>query len=78
MKQDQEGRIVREAVESSVIHAMGYDADLAVLEIEFVSGQVYRYHFIPRRIWTELRNAPSKGGYFASVIREKFPVTRLP
>ncbi len=77
-KQDHEGRIVREALESSVIHAMGYDADLALLEIEFVSGQVYRYHFIPRRIWTELRNAPSKGSYFANDIREKFPVTRLP
>jgi len=71
------GGIARETVDSSVIHAMGYDADLALLEIEFVSGDVYRYHFVPRRIWTELRNAPSKGAYFANVIREKFPTARV-
>lgn len=71
------GGIAREAVDSSVIHAMGYDVDLALLEIEFVSGDVYRYHFVPRRIWNELRNAPSKGAYFANVIREKFPTSRL-
>ncbi len=42
-------------------------------EIEFVSGDMYRYHFVPRRIWSEPRAAPSKGAYFANVVREKFP-----
>ena len=71
------GGIARETVDSSVIRAMGYDTDLALLEIEFVSGDVYRYHFVPRRIWNELHHAPSKGAYFANVIREKFPTSRL-
>jgi hypothetical protein len=70
-------RITREVVESSVIHAMGYEDDLALLEIEFVGGDIYRYHFVPRRIWNELRNASSKGAYFANAIREKFPTTRI-
>ena len=35
----QERRIVREAVESSVIQAMGYDDDHALLEIEFVAAK---------------------------------------
>jgi len=73
----QAGGIARETVESSVIQAMGYDADLALLEIEFVGGDIYRYHFVPRRVWNELRNAPSKGAYFTNAIREKFPTTRL-
>jgi hypothetical protein len=77
-KRHQEPRITREVVESSVIHAMGYDDDLALLEIEFVSGDIYRYHFVPRRVWNELRNAPSKGRYFANVVREKFPTSRAP
>ncbi|MES2254171.1 MAG: KTSC domain-containing protein [Pseudomonadota bacterium] len=77
VKQDRAGGIVREIVESSVIRAMGYDADLALLEIEFVSGDLYRYHFVPRRVWNELRNAPSKGAYFANAIREKFPTARV-
>jgi hypothetical protein len=71
------GEIVREPVESSVIRAIGYDADLALLEIEFVRGDVYRYHFVPRRIWNELRHAPSKGAYFTNAIREKFPTARM-
>ena len=74
---NQAGDIVREPVDSSVIRAMGYDDDHALLEIEFVSGDVYRYHFVPRRVWSELRNAPSKGAYFANAIREKFPTSRM-
>ena len=74
---NQAGEIVREPVDSSVIRAIGYDADLALLEIEFLSGDVCRYHFVPRRIWNELRLAPSKGAYFANVICEKFPTARL-
>lgn len=77
VKRNHTDKIAREMVASSVIQAMGYDADLALLEIEFVSGDVYRYHFVPRRIWNELRHAPSKGAYFANAIREKFPTTRL-
>ena len=73
---DRAGGIAREMVDSSVIHAMGYDDDHALLEIEFVSGEIYRYHFVPRRVWIELRNAPSKGAYFTNVIRERFPTTR--
>jgi len=73
----QAGGIAREMVDSTVIQAVGYDDDHALLEIEFVSGDVYRYHFVPRRVWSELRSAPSKGAYFSSVIREKFPTTRV-
>jgi hypothetical protein len=58
-------------------HAIGYDDDHPLPEIEFVSGDVHRYHFVPRRIWNELRHAPYKGAYFANVIREKFPTARM-
>jgi hypothetical protein len=74
---DRAGGIAREMVDSSVIHAIGYDDDHALLEIEFVSGEIYRYHFVPRRVWNELRHAPSKGAYFTNAIREKFPTTRM-
>lgn len=77
VKRNHTDKIAREMVASSVIQAMGYDADLALLEIEFVSGDVYRYHFVPRRVWNELRHAPSKGAYFSDAIREKFPTARM-
>ena len=69
--------IERAPVESSVIQSVGYDAEHAVLEIEFVSQQVYRYHFVPRSTWNGLMRAASKGRYFDGHIREKFPTTRL-
>ena len=37
--------MARAPVVSSVIQSIGYDAEHAVLEIEFVSQRVYRYHF---------------------------------
>lgn len=70
--------IARAPVDSSLIRSIGYDADHAVLEVEFVSGQVYRYHFVQRRTWNELMQADSKGRYFDAHIREKFPTARLP
>jgi hypothetical protein len=48
-----------------------------LLEIEFISDEIYRYHFVLRRIWNERRNAPSNGAYFANFIREKFPTARM-
>jgi hypothetical protein len=70
--------IARAPVNSSVIRSIGYDADLAVLEVEFVSDQVYRYHFVLRRTWNELMQAESKGRYFDAHIRQRFPTARLP
>jgi hypothetical protein len=69
--------IARRPVESSVVRSMGYDHSHALLEIEFVSGRVYRYHLVPRREWRGLLGAPSKGRYFDAHIREKFPTTRM-
>ena len=75
---ERERGIERAPVVSSVIRSIGYDADHAVLEVEFVSGQVYRYHFVQRRTWNELMQSESKGRYFDAHIREKFPTARLP
>ena len=69
--------IARAPVVSSVIRSVGYDARHALLEIEFVSDRIYRYHLVPRRIWGELMRAPAKGHYFDRAIRGKFPTGRL-
>ena len=69
--------IARRRVVSKVVRSMGYDPSHAVLEIEFVSGRVYRYHMVPQREWDGLLGAPSKGRYFDARIREKFPTTRM-
>lgn len=59
-------------VESSSIRSMGYDPDNRRLEIEFMNGRVYRYARFPARIYHRLMKAPSKGGFFTTVIRPNF------
>ena len=70
-------QIARRAVNSSMMLSAGYDDAHAVLEIEFVTGHVYRYHAVPRRDWQGLMDAQSKGRYFDANIRDKYPMKRV-
>jgi hypothetical protein len=63
----------REPVRSSVIAAIGYDADTAVLEVEFVSGDLYRYFAVPPSVHRELMGADSPGAYFNRHISDRYP-----
>ena len=67
-------RLRREPVdESSVIEEMGYHVTTKTLEVKFrKKAVVYRYFYVPRRVWEELRQAPSKGHYFNENIRTKY------
>jgi hypothetical protein len=69
--------IARRPVISSMMQSAGYDDAHAVLEIEFVTGTIYRYHAVPHRIWRELLEAESKGRYFDACIRDKYPTIRV-
>jgi predicted dinucleotide-binding enzyme len=73
----EEPSIPRVPVESSALRSVGYDDDLAVLEIEFVSGEVYRYHAVPRAVHRELMDAESRGRYFVERIRDVYPTARV-
>lgn len=64
--------------DSTAIVSAGYDPAIAVLEIEFAGGGVYRYSLVPPRIWRELREAESAGRYFAEAIRDRYPEEWLP
>ena len=68
----------REGFASSVIASAGYDAAVQTLEVEFVSGEVYRYRLVPRRVWRELREAESAGAYFSAAIRGRYPEEWMP
>ncbi|GAA1523681.1 putative dinucleotide-binding enzyme [Microbacterium ginsengiterrae] len=70
-------RIERVPVESSALRSVGYRADLAVLEIEFVSGDVYRYHAVPASVHDALMDAESHGRFFLDRIRDVYPTTRV-
>ena len=64
----------RQAVVSRTVRSIGYGA--GTLEIEFVSGNVYRYLDVPEDLYRELMSAQSIGTFFNERIRDSFRVRR--
>ena len=67
----------REPVSSGSIAAIGYDDDTETLEVEFVSGAVYRYRGVSQDVFEDFRQAPSKGAFFNQHIRDAYPWEQL-
>jgi hypothetical protein len=67
----------RSRIDSTVIASAGYDAGTAVLEIEFTSGDVYRYFAVPPSVHRGLLSADSAGRYFARHIRHVYPTEQV-
>ena len=62
----------RTKLESRAIVSAGYDAASRTLELEFASGRVYRYEDVPHATYDLLLRSPSKGGYFARMINDRY------
>ena len=67
----------RRPVRSSVIAALGYDQATNTLEVEFVSGKVYRYFMIPAETYDALLTADSLGREFNENVRDRYPSEEL-
>ena len=65
----------RVRVESSVFASVGFEA--GTLEVEFVSGAVYRYLDVPAARYAELRWAESHGTYFNEHIKDNYEYVRV-
>jgi hypothetical protein len=63
---------ISHAPESSSLAALSYNADQQVLEIEFRSGETYRYFDVPATDYEALLAAESKGRHFNAHIRNRF------
>jgi len=63
----------RQPLKSSVVSSAGYDPSTAMLELEFASGDVYRYFAIPPSLHRALIEAESPGAFFNQNISEKYP-----
>jgi hypothetical protein len=63
----------RTPLRSSVLRSAGYDTATAVLELEFASGDVYRYFAVPPSMFKSLIDADSPGAYFNTHISDKYP-----
>ena len=67
----------RQAVTSSNIASIGYDADSQTLEIEFLNGGVYQYFDVPQHVHQELMKASSHGQYLAQNIKGAYRFSKV-
>lgn len=64
-------------VESSAVESVGYDPSARTLEIEYVSGSVYRYRGVPLRAYELLLRAESVGAYVNRRIKPFYRCERV-
>ena len=63
--------------ESQAIAMFAYDLNAKSLLIHFKTGGVYLYQAVPRAVFDGFREAPSKGQFFQSTIRDRYAARRL-
>jgi hypothetical protein len=63
--------------DSRAIAMFAYDLDAHRLLIRFKSGDMYAYQNVPREIFERFRQAPSKGQFYRSAVRDRFVARRL-
>jgi hypothetical protein len=67
----------RVRLESSVIRSVGYRPETAELEIEFTSGDLYRYFAVPPSVYRGLLDSESAGRFLQQNIRDEYPYIRV-
>lgn len=70
-------QIVRQAVHSSMLRAVGYDAEHAVLQAEYQTGQTWNYLNVPQSKFDELIAAESQGRYMHAHILGYYAEVRI-
>jgi hypothetical protein len=60
-------------VESSMIHAVGYNSKTRELEVVFNSGKAYVYEGVPPKTYKELMAAGSKGQFMRAEVIDCYP-----
>jgi KTSC domain len=67
----------RTLVWSSNIRSVGYEDASRTLEIEFLNGRLYQYSGVPEAIYQSLMRAASKGAYFNTYIKDRYPERKV-
>jgi hypothetical protein len=60
-----------------MIASIGYLARSRMLEIEFVSGSIYRYLDVGQERYGAFLEAPSKGTFFNAHIKDEYSFVRV-
>jgi lysyl-tRNA synthetase class 2 len=64
-------------VESAAISEIDYDAERANLLVRFASGEHYVYVGVPGEVHRSFLDAESKGRFFQTQIRDRYPFNQL-
>lgn len=64
-------------VSSASIESIGYDPVLAVLQIQFVEGELYEYFMVPHSTYLGLLGSSSKGRFFGEFIRDRYRFQKI-
>ena len=64
-------------VDSAAISDIDYDAERAKLVVRFTSGERYVYVGVPGEVCRSFLDAESKGRFFQSRIRDRYPYNKL-
>lgn len=67
----------RVPVRSSALRSVGYDPRTLALEVEFESGEVYRYLDVSPEVVEGLIDAESKGAYLTEHIKPRYDVEHV-
>jgi len=67
----------RQQISSTAIDSVGYDVTTNTLEVEFASGEVYRYLGVPSAEALRLLNAESPGAYLNELIKPRFDAVHI-
>lgn len=65
-----------EVVASSMLRAIGYDAETQTVSVQFKNGDIWHYTEVPQDVYDYVRLAPSVGSAFVQYIRDTFPSER--
>ncbi len=69
--------MMRDSVASTTVTSIGYDEPTQTLEVEFKTGSVYQYYNVPAFLYEQLIQAPSKGQFLNTNIRNAYPYSRV-
>jgi hypothetical protein len=67
----------RHYVKSSFLKSVGYDKLEEILEAEFKSGDIYRYHNVPVTVYEEFISSESLGEYLNSKIKAGYKFVKV-
>ena len=66
-----------QAVDSSMLVAVGYDEENREMRVIFTTGDTYRYLNVPKSTYLELMNSESKGAYMKTHVIDVYPARRV-